>query len=113
MRPPEYGPGVRVWFTDRVQLDVQWVMVGVRLPDGRVALFASTELGESSLRVVSNVVTDRMRVTDEVQTAYGYDLAARLARFVFVAGANYEEALMRLLAQWRPGTAPGALELGT
>lgn len=109
---PSYGREMRVHYHERVPLDVDWVMVGVALPDGRVALFASTEMGRTDLRYTSAVVTDRMKVTNVVQTAYGYDLSARLSMFVYVAGSNYEEAMIRLFAEWRPGGPPVAIETG-
>lgn len=112
MRPPDYGPSVQVHYAERVPLDVDWVMVGVALPDGRVALFASTEMGRTDLRHVGSVVADRMRATETPQTAYGYDLSARLAKFVYVAGGNYSEALLKLFAAWRPDPPVAAIETG-
>lgn len=92
-----------------------FVMLGVREPDGSCSIYASTELRhadlvahrEHPLEVIMAAAAKGIPLT--ALPAQKFDLTAELASYAEGHGASYAEALLDLMRTWQPPDATRAL----
>lgn len=86
--------------TEAVGTKPSWVMWGVELPSGGVAVLASDRLVNG--RISHREIDLRALSAEEWMAAQRYDLAATMKSFTIVAAATWQEAFARLFQMWNP-----------
>ena len=81
-----------------------WVMLGIPMPDGRFAIYASTELNHAELRHEIEepdwITGWHSRIRTPGRTIV--ELTVNMRTYVIVTADSYAQAFDRLFAHWSP-----------
>lgn len=101
-----------------MSVEPEFVMLGVREPDGTCAIYASSEFRHADLIAhreypLAVIAEAASRGIDPRELPpQRFDLEATLTSYVKGTGASYAEALLDLMARWSPPDARTASLVG-